>query len=102
MLNNPAAWSWYERVDQAKAERHLPRLHEKLRRDAERNDSAAVGRDLCRIDDLQYRIAVDEWLIRKMSCCQDPGYYPYPRRLDPITYCAIAQYRTPPRPMGRH
>lgn len=99
-LNSLGVWSGYERINQAKAERRLPRLQEKLRRDAARNDSAAVERDVRRIDDLNYRILVDKWLIRNISL-QDPGYYPYPRRLDPISYDAIAQYRLPPRPLGR-
>jgi hypothetical protein len=98
-LNNLGSWWWYEPINQAKAERHLSRIQEKLRRDVGRGDSSAVDCDVRRIDDLQYRILVDEWLIRK-NCGQDPGYYPYPRRLDPITYNAIAQYRVPPRPIG--
>jgi hypothetical protein len=32
---------------------------------------------------------VDEWLIRKNSLC-NPGYYPYPLRMDPISCNAIA------------
>jgi hypothetical protein len=98
-LNTVGTWAWVERIDQAKAEQRLYRAHEQLRCDAARNDSAAVNCDIRRIDDLRHRIVVDEWLIRKISCGQ-AGYYPFPRRLDPMTYCAIAQYHTPPRPLG--
>jgi hypothetical protein len=100
LLRDLTTGAWYDRANQANAERRLRYRQEKLRRDAERGDSAAVDCDVRRIDDLKYRIVVDEWLIRKNSC-QELGYYPYPVRLDPITYCAIAQYRSPPRPPDR-
>src|SRR5258708_25245243 len=100
LLSDLVTGAWYDRTNQVLAERHLPWRQEKLNRDAARGNSVAVNRDVRRIDNLQYRIAVDEWLIRKNSC-QELGYYPYPLRLDPITYCAIAQYRPPPRPPGR-
>ena len=58
--------------------------------------SAAVGRDVRRIDNLRYRIVVDEWLIRKNSLL-DPGCYPYPIRLDPMSCAAIADVRRPPQ-----
>jgi hypothetical protein len=100
LLRDLNTGAWYDRANQAHAERCLQHRQEKLRRDAERCDSAAVDYDVRRIDNLQHRIVVDEWLIRKNSC-QESGYYPHSVRLDPITYCAIAQYRVPPRPLDR-
>jgi hypothetical protein len=100
LLRDLTTGAWYDRANQANAERCLQYRQEKLRRDAERGNSVAVDCDVRRIDNLKHRIMVDEWLIRKNSC-QEPGYYPYPVRLDPMTYCAIAQYRVPPRPLDR-
>ena len=51
-------------MNQALAEHRLQNLQAKLRRDAERGDMAAVDRDVRRIDNLKYRIVIDEWLIR--------------------------------------
>jgi len=85
---------WYDVVNQAKAERRLENLQVKLRRDAERGDSVAVDRDVRMIDRDKYRIAVDEWLIRKNSL-QDFCYYPI--RTDAISYAAIAQAARPPQ-----
>ena len=83
----------YDIVNQALAEHHLQKLQEKLRRDAERGDMAAVDRDVCRIDNLKYRIVIDEWLIRwnspntpastrsgPMPCRSPPSLRPPPRR----------------------
>ncbi len=67
---------YYDVANQAKAERRLRFTQAKLGRDRERSDEAAVGRDVRRIDRLEYRIAVDEWLIR-MNSLQDPGLYPF-------------------------
>jgi hypothetical protein len=64
-----------ELVDRAKAGRRLQKLQAKLGRAAGRGDSAAVECDVRRIDNVMYRIAVDDWLIRK-TLLQDPGYYP--------------------------
>jgi hypothetical protein len=95
LLNNLVTGVQYDRVNQAKAEWHLQCLQGKLRRDAERNNSAAVDRDVRRIDNLRYRIVVDKWLIRKNSL-QDPGWYPYPIRMDAISCAAIADVARPP------
>ena len=84
----------YDVVNLAKAERRLQNLQAKLKRDAEGGDSTAVDRDIRRIDRDKYRIAVDEWLIRKNSLC-DFGYYPI--RTDAISYAAIAQVASPPQ-----
>lgn len=67
--------SQHEIVNKAMAEHRLHKLQAKLRRDAERGDTDAVGRDVRRIEYLRYRIAVDVWLIRKLAQ-QDSGYYP--------------------------
>src|SRR4051812_46537139 len=54
----------YEIADQAKAGRRLHHFQAKFRGDAERGDRAAMDLDARRIDYLNYRIAVDQWLIR--------------------------------------
>ena len=82
----------YDLVNQAKAERRLQYLQAKLGRDAEWGHSAAAGRDVRWIDNVKYRIAVDEWLIRKNSL-HDPGYYP--PRTDAVSCAAIAQAARP-------
>jgi hypothetical protein len=92
LLNNLVTGAHYDIVNQALAERHLQHLQAKLRRDAERGDNAAVDRDVCCIDNLEYRIAVDEWLIR-WNLRQFPGYYPI--RTDAVSRAAIAQAATP-------
>ena len=94
LLNNLVTGVQYDIVNQAKAERRLQYLQAKLRRDAERGHSAAVDRDVRRIENLRYRIVVDEWLIRKNSLC-DPGCYPYPLRMDAMSCAAIAQAARP-------
>jgi hypothetical protein len=53
-----------------------------------------MDRDVRRIENYKYRIAVDEWLIRKNSL-QAPGYYPYPIQLDPVLCAAIADATRP-------
>lgn len=65
----------YEIANQAKAERRVGYVQAKLQRDSERGNAAAVSRDARTIDRLRYRIAVDQWLIRKGKLC-DLGYYP--------------------------
>ena len=94
LLNDMLTGVQYDRVNQAKAEWRLSHVRAKLRRDAERGHPAAVDRDAWRIENLKYRIVVDEWLIRKNSL-QDPGCYPYPIRLDPISCAALADVRRP-------
>ena len=82
----------YDIVNQKLAEHRLPKLQAKLRRDAERGHSAAVSCDLCRIDNLRYRIVIDEWLIR-WNMRQYPDFYPV--RTDPVSAAAIAQAAHP-------
>src|SRR6185312_12955748 len=65
----------FEVVDRAKAERRLRHLQAKLERAAERRDSAAADRDVQRIEDTRFRIAVDVFMVRMLSC-QEPGLYP--------------------------
>jgi hypothetical protein len=100
LANDLVTGVWYDRANQAAAEWHLRSRQQKLHRDAERGNPAVVNRDVRRVDNLQHRIVVDEWLIRYNSC-QEITCYPYPARLDAMTYCVIAQYRLPPRPPGR-
>jgi hypothetical protein len=82
----------YDVVNQALAEKHLQHVQAKLRRDAERGHAAAVDHDVHKIDDLRYRIAMDEWLIRWNSLC-DPGFYTI--RTDCVSAAAIAQATHP-------
>ena len=89
----------YDIVNQALAEQRLQNLQAKLRRDAERGDMAAVDRDVRRIDNVKYRIAIDEWLIRWNSR-QYPCFYPI--RTDAVSCAAIAQATHPtPAPYPR-
>lgn len=94
LVQNIITGAQYDIVNQAKAERHLRHAQTKVQKHAQSGNTAAVDHDIRRINNLKFRITVDEWLIRKNSC-QDPGYYPYPVCLDPISYCAIAQYHQP-------
>ncbi len=82
----------YDMVNQALAERHLEHLQAKLSRDVERGHNAAVDRDVCCIDNLKYRIVIDEWLIRWNSL-EYPGFYPL--RTNAVSRAAIAQAATP-------
>ena len=75
LVSDMATGVQYDRKNKANAEWHLQCLQAKLRRDAERGNAAAVQRDARWIDNHRYRIAVDEWLIRKNSL-QNPCYYP--------------------------
>ena len=95
LVNNLLTGAQYDIVNQAKAERRLQHFQAKLARDAERGHPAAVDHDVRRIDSLRYRIVVDEWLIRK-NTLHDPGCYPYPLRMDPISCAAIANVARPP------
>ncbi|MGP0062077.1 MAG: hypothetical protein ACLQGP_00560 [Isosphaeraceae bacterium] len=109
LLNNVLTGVQYDIVNQALAEHRLQKLQAKLRSDAERGDRAAVDCDLRRIDNLKYRIVIDEWLIRWNSR-QYPDFYPI--RTDPVSCAAIAQAThpiqvpdalrqiPPPRPMA--
>jgi hypothetical protein len=90
--NNLVTGVKYDIVNQALAEHRLQKLQTKLRSDAERGDKAAVDRDVCRIDNLKYRIAIDEWLIRWNSR-QYPDFYPI--RTDDVSLAAIAQAGSP-------
>ncbi len=82
----------YDVVNQALAERRLQCLQAKLRRDAERGDIAAVDCDVRRIDNVKYRIVIDEWLIRWNSR-EYPCFYPI--RTDAVSAAAIAQATHP-------
>ena len=97
LLNDLITGVWYDVLNQEKAERRLETVQDKLSRDAERCDSAAVERDARRISALQHRIAVDEWLIRKNSL-QEPGCYPHALWLDPVSCAAIADAARPSPP----
>jgi hypothetical protein len=83
---------YYDVANQALAEHRLQKLQAKLRSDAERGDAAAVECDVRRIDNVKYRIVIDEWLIRWNSR-QYPCFYPI--RTDPVSYAAIAQAAHP-------
>ncbi len=76
----------------ALAEHRLQKLQAKLRSDAERGDMAAVDCDVRRIDNVKYRIAIHEWLIRWNSR-QYPDFYPI--RTDAVSCAAIAQAAHP-------
>jgi hypothetical protein len=82
----------YDVVNKALAEHRLQKLQEKLRRDTERGDIAAVDHDVHCIDRVKYRIAIDEWLIRWNSL-----HYPdfYPIWTDEVSAAAIAQAAQP-------
>ena len=82
----------YDIVNQALAEHRLQKLQAKLRRDAERGDMAAVDHDVRRIDNVQYRIAIDDWLIR-WNLRQYPDFYPI--RTDAVSLAAIVQATHP-------
>jgi hypothetical protein len=101
LLNNVVTGVEYDIVNQALAEHRLQKLQAKLRRDAERGDTAAVDHDARRIENVKYRIVIDEWLIRWNS-----RHYPdfYPIRTDPVSSAAIAQATHPtqvPNPQWR-
>jgi hypothetical protein len=89
----------YDIVNVALAEHRLQKLQAKLRGDAERGDMAAVECDVRRIDNVMYRIAIHEWLIR-WNLRQYPDFYPI--RTDPVSCAAIAQATHPiPSPYPR-
>ena len=92
LLNALVTGVYYDVVNQELAEHRLQKLQAKLRRDAERGDTAAVDCDVRRIDNVKYRITIDEWLIRWNS-----RHYPdfYPIRTDAVSCAAIAQATHP-------
>ncbi len=74
-LNDLVTGAEYDIVNQAKAEQRLGRLQSRLQRDSQRGDMPAVNRDSRQIANTRYRIAVDEWLIRK-NTLRETCYYP--------------------------
>jgi hypothetical protein len=92
LCNNVITGAEYDIINKALAEKHLQKLEAKLRSDAERGDMAAVEHDARRIDNLKYRIAIDDWLIH-WNTRQYPCFYPI--RTDPVSLAAIAQAATP-------
>jgi hypothetical protein len=92
LLNDLVTGVEYDILNQALAEHRLQKLQAKLRRDAERGDAAAVDCDVRRIDNVKYRLVIDEWLIRWNSR-QYPDFYPI--RTDPVSRAAIAQATHP-------
>jgi len=83
---------WYDVKNQAHAEKELQFFQGKLSRDAGRGHLAAADRDVHCIENLKFRIAADEWLIRKNSL-QHIGYYPI-RRVE-LSCAAIAEAARP-------
>jgi hypothetical protein len=90
--NNLVTGVKYDIVNQALAEHRLQKLQAKLRADAERGDTAAVDHDVQKIDNVKYRIVMDEWLIRWNSR-QYPCFYPI--RTDAVSLAAIAEANRP-------
>ncbi len=78
----------YDVLNVALAEHRFQNLQAKLRRDAELGDMAAVDHDLHRIENVKYRIAIHEWLVRWNSR-EYPCFYPI--RTDEVSCAAIAQ-----------
>lgn len=91
----PGVRIWPEVMGKAKAERCLQYLQAKYRRDAARGDLAAVDRDLCQIDQVAYRISINEWLIQK-NLNQQPCFSPHPVPIDCLSRAAIADAARPP------
>lgn len=83
-----------------KAERRLHHLEAKIGQDAAAGNPAAVDRDARGIAKARYRIAVNEWLIRKNLLECDPGPYPWPLRMDCMTQSAMASVRRPAQAPG--
>ena len=86
----------YDAVNQGVAENRVLHFRAKLDRDAARGRTAAAEYDARKIERLQFRIAVDDWLIKKNQL-YDPGCYPYPVNLDPMSCAAIASASRPAR-----
>jgi hypothetical protein len=92
LCNNLVTGAEYDIVNVALAEHRLQKLQAKLRGDAERGDMAAVECDVHQIDNVMYRIAIHEWLIR-WNMRQYPDFYPI--RTDAVSRAAIAQATHP-------
>jgi hypothetical protein len=92
LLNALITGAEYDILNQALAEHRLQKLQAKLKRDAERGDMDSVDCDVRRIDNVKYRIVMDEWLIR-WNLRQYPDFYPI--RTDPVSHAAIAQATHP-------
>jgi hypothetical protein len=91
-LNAVITGAEYDIVNVAMAERRLQNLQAKLRRDAEQGVNAAADCDARRIANVNYRIAIHEWLIR-WNLRQYPDFYPI--RTDAVSAAAIAQATHP-------
>jgi hypothetical protein len=91
-LNAVITGAEYDIVNVKLAEHRLQNLQAKLRSDAEQGDMAAVDCDARRIANVEYRIAIHEWLIR-WNMRQYPCFYPI--RTDPVSAAAIAQATHP-------
>ncbi len=86
----------YDIINQKLAVKQLEKMRAKLSYDSQAGDIAAVEHDKRRIGNLEYRIAMDEWLIR-WNLRQYPNFYTI--RTDPVSCAAIAQAtHTIPRP----
>jgi hypothetical protein len=94
-VNEVATGVAYDRANQKAAVHRFQYLQAKLRRDVERNNSVAASRDARQIENVRYRMSMNEWLIQKNSL-MDPCFVPAPLRLDPMTCAAIANASRPP------
>jgi hypothetical protein len=94
LVNNLATGVHYDMKNQAMAEHRLNHLQSKFAHHVASGHSAAADHDVRLMRNMRYRIVVDEWLIRK-NIGLNPGCYPDPLCMDPITYAAIAQYHRP-------
>ena len=98
-LNRVIIGAEYDIVNKAMARHRLDYLQAKLRRHAEQGNMTAADCDARRIDKVEYRIVIDEWLIR-WNMRQYPDFYPI--RTDPVSCAAIAQATHPtPSPYPR-
>lgn len=78
-----------ERYDHKCAEHQLAHLESKIARDQACGNPAKNERRLLWMNELRFRLAADEWLIR-MNSLQDPGYYPYRTDFQTAGYMADA------------
>jgi hypothetical protein len=100
LLKTLANGAYFDKANLALAEHRLEHLQAKLRHHAEQGNTAAVGRDVCHIENTQYCMAIHEWLYL-WNMRQYPGFYPV--RTDAISLAAIAQSTHPvfvPFPSG--
>ncbi len=89
----------YDIVNVKLAQKRLHHLQAQLRADAEQGDMVAVDHDIHKIDNVNYRIAIHEWLIL-WNLRQYPCFYPI--RTDEVSCAAIAQATHPiPSPYPR-